>query len=383
MKRGSLAVVLFALATAAVTAQDANTKASDSASRVTLSLAEYEDLKKAQKRVSVTVVDTLRLGGSFKGRDLVLVFGARSAGNLPATNVLSRAAGIALYGCDGEGILSRGEGGAFRLTPLASRFTVRCRLATQGSDRIEMGSTPSVLWLESDVTDGELVPGQETADGSRQFSVVRRVAGAGEGLKPTATGRYKLTLRPDETRFHYQIQVHNPNRSRQAFDVSLASGEHVQQVDAHVPYDVQATRYRFDIPPGEATLTLSGNLAATSFQPPVEASLQYCILDSHPLLRPEVAGEPKRVSPQEVGIATEFRGAQTDFRRALLDTATPRFVRVVMISQALLAWLQLVVVVAALALAFRTRSALLAGWRLLVATGKPPGEEAPAEAAGE
>jgi hypothetical protein len=166
-----------------------------------------------------------------------------------------------------------------------------------------------VLWVESAVSDGEFVLGAGEG-GGRGFSVVRRNAVAAEGLKPTATARYRLSLRPDETRFRYEIQVHNPNRSRQAFDVTLASGEHVQQVDAGAPYDVQGTRYRFDLPPGESTLSLSGTLGQSRFSPPVEASLQYCLLESHPLLRPLVAGEPKRVSPQEVGMAAEFRGAQ-------------------------------------------------------------------------
>ncbi|HEX6737962.1 MAG TPA: hypothetical protein VF310_06825 [Vicinamibacteria bacterium] len=278
-------------------------------SQVTLPLGEYEALRKAQEGASVTVVDTLRLGGSFRGRDLTIAFAGRAAGRLPAEAVLAHAEGVVLYGCSGEGIVSRGESEAFKLTPLAPRFEVRCRIAARGSDRLELAATSAVLWVESAVSDGELVLGEEQ-DGGRLFSVVRRTAVAAEGLKPTATARYRLSLRPDETRFRYEIQVHNPNRSRQAFDVTLASGEHVQQVDAGAPYDVQGTRYRFELPPGESALALSGTLAQGRFVPPVDASLQYCLLESHPLLRPLVAGERKRVSPQEVGMAAEYRGAQ-------------------------------------------------------------------------
>jgi hypothetical protein len=278
-------------------------------SQVTLPLSEYEALRKAQEGASVTVVDTLKLGGSFRGRDLVISFAGRAAGRLPAEAVLGGAAGVVLYGCAGEGIVSRGEGGTFQLTPLAPRFEVRCRIAARGSDRLELTATAAVLWVESSVSDGEFVLGEEQ-DGGRSFSVVRRTSIAAEGLEPTATARYRLSLRPDETRFRYVIQVHNPNRSRQAFDVTLASGEHVLQVDAGAPYDVQGTRYRFDLPPGESKLDLSGTLVQSRFSPPVAAGLQYCLLESHPLLRPMVAGEHKRVSPQEVGMAAEFRGAQ-------------------------------------------------------------------------
>jgi hypothetical protein len=305
MKSPWLVAVLLAALPGPASTQDAG-------SRVTVPLAEYEALKKGQERASVTVVDALRLGGSFKGRDLDITFSGRSAGSLPAIDVLANVAGIVVFGCDGDGIVSRGEAGVFRLTPLAGRFVVKCRLATRGSDRLEMWSTPAVLWVEANVADGEFVLGAEEADGRRQFSVVRRVAAVADGpaLKPSATGRYKITLRPDEARFLYQIEVHNPNRARQSFDVAMLSGEQVQQVDAPVSYDVLTSHYRFDIPPGDTTIKLSGSLAGSSFKPPIEASVQYCLLESHPLLRSDTVRAPKRVSPQEVGIAAEYRGAQ-------------------------------------------------------------------------
>lgn len=309
MPRRWLTFVFLALVAARAVA-DETARPAGGSSQVTVPLAEYEALKRAQEHASVTVVDVLRLAGSFKGQALSVVFNGRSAGTLPSVDVLSGAAGIVLYSCDGDGIVSRGQGGAFRLTPLGARFSVRCRLAARGSDRLEMRSTPSVLWVESGIDDGEFVLGQESDDGGRSFAVVRRVTVAAEGLPPSATGRYKITLRPDETRFQYEIAVHNPNRSRQAYDVTLASGEHVQQVDAQVPYDVQGARYRFDIPPGDATISVSGSLSGSRFSPPIDASVQYCVLESHPLLRPVVTGASKRVSPQEVGIATEYRGAQ-------------------------------------------------------------------------
>jgi hypothetical protein len=304
-ERSWLAVVVVALSPSFASPQEAG-------SRVSVPLPEYEALKKTQERGSVTVVDTLRLGGSFRGRDLEVTLSGRAAGTMPAVDVLAGATGIVVFGCDGEGIVSRGKAGAFQLTPQAGRFSVRCHLAARGSDRLEMSSTPAVLWVESNIADGEFILGAESEDGGRQFSVVRRVASAAEGqtLKPTAMARYRITLRPDETRFHYEIDVHNPNRSRQPFEVALLSGEQVQQVDAPVAYDVPAGRYRFEIPPGDTTIKLSGSLGGSAFKPPIDASVQYCLLESHPLLRPDVIRAPKRVSPQEVGIPAEYRGAQ-------------------------------------------------------------------------
>ncbi|MCU0241553.1 MAG: hypothetical protein MUF51_03915 [Vicinamibacteria bacterium] len=288
---------------------------------VTLPLAEYEQLKELRKSSSVTVVDTLSLGGSFAARNLNVTLRGRAAGERPAVAVLSAAPGVVLYGCDGEGILSRDEQGLFHLTPLAPRFTVTCRLAARGSDRIELIAQRDVLWVESTVGDGEFVWGSEANVAQRPFSIVRRVTAVAEGLRPTAIARYRLSLRPEETRFFYRIEVHNPNRARESFDVQLRSSERVQQVDAQVAYDAQGQRYRFDLPPGEYTIDMTGTLAGGAFTPPVEAGLHYCLLESHPLVRPLVKEGVKRISPQETGLQSEFRGAQA-FLLASRETLT-------------------------------------------------------------
>lgn len=277
---------------------------------VTLSIQDYEALRSAQLRGAVTVVDLLQLGGRFADRSLSLRLDGRSSGHWPTEAVLEVPSGLLVYGCDGDALLSRTEDGRLQVTPLAGRFRVTCRLATRGSDRVEMTAARAVLGVEPDVADGEFVWGEEGKDGRRTFSVVRRVATAEGRLAPSATGRYRVSLWPDETRFRYEIAVHNPNRAREPFAVALASGEHVQKVDASVPYEMKGGQYLFDLPPGEATLVLTGSLPRPELVPPVEASLQYALVEAHPLLRPAVQGAAKRVSPREVGMASEFRGSQ-------------------------------------------------------------------------
>jgi len=104
--------------------------------------------------------------------------------------------------------------------------------------------------------------------------------------------------------------VRNPNRAHRGFDLTLASGEHVSQVDARATYEIEGGRYRFDLPPGESSIAIAGTLGSNAFTPPVDASLQYVLLEAHPLLRPVVAGAAKRISPQETGMSAQFRGAQ-------------------------------------------------------------------------
>jgi len=277
---------------------------------VTLPLPEYEALRKLREAPSLTVVDTLRVTGSFASRTLALSLAGRSSGTLPPAVVLESVDGAALAGCDGSALVSRGDGAAYALTPLGPRFEVRCRLVPSSGDRLSFVAGKAVLFPEGEVADGEFLPGPDPGDGTRPFTVVRRIAASGEALAPTATGRYRITLLPGETRFRYAIEVRNPNRGRAPFDLVLASGERVQEVVAPGPYDVKEGRTRFDLPPGDGTIVLTGTLSGTEFRAPVETSLSYLLLESHPLLKAEAKSPAKRVSPQETGLPREYRGAQ-------------------------------------------------------------------------
>ena len=300
----------FAVATTAILSLAAFAAAQESApgSQVTIPLAEYERLRTPDAE-SVTVVDAARLSGSFRERNLSISFTGRSVGSRSSIPVLRAEGGLTLWNCSGSGIVTRGEQG-FRLRPLADTFTATCRIAASGSDRLELTSTREVLAVESAVVDGELVAADANGDGTQRYSLVRQSAGAAQNIAPTATGRYLLTLLPDEARFRYAIEVHNPNRSRRPFEVRLLSGEHVQQIDAVAPYEVIEGAYRFDLPPGDTTIVMTGQLAGDSFRPPVDASLQYLAIESHPIVRPRVEGSPKRISATEAGVPIQFRGPQ-------------------------------------------------------------------------
>jgi len=280
--------------------------------QVSIPLADYEALRRQSERPALTVVDLLRVEGSFGRRDLSVVLTGRASGNMPTAEVLS-AEGARLHSCQGEALLSRADSGGFAVTPLAPRFTLRCKVSLEGSDRLAASTTAAVLEVTSAVADGELVASAEDAgqEFSRPFSVVRRIsAGEQQDLPPTATGRYLVTLLPDEARFEYRLEVRNPARGHRRYEVALRAAEHVEGVDAKVAWDVEGTRYRFDLPPGETALVLRGRLSEPRFLAPVDASLQYLLLESHPLIRPELRTEAKRVGVAETGLAARFRGAQ-------------------------------------------------------------------------
>lgn len=302
------AVLLISFVTPLVVAQDETKKIPEAASQVILALPEYERMR-APDPESFTVVDSARLAGTFRDRNLTVTFTGRSVGRRVTTAVMSAAGGISVWGCSGQAVITRGDD-SFRLTPLADSFTTTCRIAASGSDRLELAATRDVLALESSVGDGELVAASRAEDGTSRYSLVRQSGGSGETVAPTATGHYLITLLPDESRFRYAIDVHNPNRHRHTLEVRFRSGEHLQQVDAVAPYEVVDGAYRFDLQPGDTTLVLKGQLPGDSFTPPVEASLQYLAIENHPVISPKIAGAVKRVSAAETGAPTQFRGPQ-------------------------------------------------------------------------
>jgi hypothetical protein len=296
----SLSLFAEAPAAAAATSQE---------SEVRLSLSDYETMRDQGLRPSATIVDTIRLSGTFRGRDLQILFSGRSIGKRPQAAVIDSTNDVTISGCKGDAMITRTTRGAFSIIPLADSFDLRCDLRLSGSDRLMMHVQPSVLDVQASVQDGELVVGDEDADGGRTYSLVRQVLGTGERLQATATGRYRVTLLPDASRFDYSIDVHNPNRSISTLTMALVSNEHLQQIDSAAPYEVEGTRYTFTIPPGDSSIKMSGELRGTSFRAPVDASLQYLVLESHPLIRPTVQTGVKRVSIAETGITPQYRGA--------------------------------------------------------------------------
>jgi hypothetical protein len=305
-----ISAVFCAVLSVSAFADNTSTQApSTQGSSVTIPLTRYEELQKSTQNAAATVIDTLSLAGTFREHNLTMTFAGRSVGARAATTVISGAPDLTLSGCSGDALLLRSSKGVYDLIALAPSFTLRCDARPSGSDRIRMDVAQSVLAVRSAVADGELVPGDDAAENVRGYSLVRQVAGGNETLAATATGRYLITLLPDTTRFRYVIQIHNPNRNTSPLLIHLVSGEHLQQIDSAAPYEPKDGSYAFAMPPGDSTITMTGELQGTTFAPPVEASLQYVVVESHPLLRPAMKSAAKRLSTGETGITTQYRGA--------------------------------------------------------------------------
>lgn len=291
---------------------EAEAPSADPSSRATatLPLSEYERLV---ARPSVTVIDTLRVLGSFAGRDLSLQVVGRAAGVLPKVELLAGGQALRLHACEGDAILTRGDGGSFELVPQAGRFTLRCRIAVPGSDSLQLQIAPAVLWAESQVSDGELVRLEDLKEreGWRVLQVVRLVEGSvGEPLQPSLSARYHLMLQPEATEFSYRFEIRNPNRAHLDLSIPLGPGEQVQRVETAASYELGGGAVQLKLPPGDSTVLLSGALRGESFQPRVAASVQYALIDSHPLLRPVITTAAQRISAAETGLDPRFSYAQ-------------------------------------------------------------------------
>ena len=282
--------------------------AADSDAHVVLPLERYDTLARvrAQDVRSFTIIESAHLEGSLE-QGLTLTLAGRARGAMPAVKVLGDEARL-LSCISRDSVLGRAATGELELTPLAAKFEVKCAVG-----RSEAGvalSLMNVSAVDATVRDGVVDLGTPAAAVQR-VSVTRRLAPTQthQPVPTTAVGHYRVTVLPDETRFRWQIQVHNPNREHADFVVPIRPNEHVEAATPQAR-DVSADAVTFDVAPGDAELVMIGTMKGSEFSPPLQAAAQMVLLESHPLLRLETRSEGSAVSPAETGISAQYRGAQ-------------------------------------------------------------------------
>lgn len=278
---------------------------------VPVPLEKYEELTRKKEPRSLTVVESARVSGSF-AKGLTLTLSGRSMGDLPAVPVLDAA--IVLDRCVSDQALLSRSADQVLLTPLGARFTVRCGLSPSSSD------APLVLPLLGIVDVGGTVPdGDVTATVSQSQTVLQlarrepalAIAPVEEtSLPPTVVGRYRVTVLPDDARFRWELEVHNPNRKPVSFPLPVRANETLEKLETPARYEPTPDGFTVELPPGDTKLAVIGAMKGTRFEPPIDAAAQLVLIDSHPLLRLEVTTEGKRLSPAETGLDAEYRGAQ-------------------------------------------------------------------------
>jgi hypothetical protein len=278
---------------------------------VKLPLSTYDRMKAEANRTvaeSTATVDRLRFGGSFEKNDLFVVLTGRASGPSPSVSVMNGGPSLRLYDCSGDGLVTR-EGEVFWVTPSKAAFTVRCSVSGQKDESLEITTTPSAPWAESDVSDAEFAAA-DVDGGGLHLAFSRTGLSPVETVPPTATGRYAITLQPNATHFTYRLQVHSANRGHAPFHLDLKGNERVTRVASDAPHTTEGDRHTFDVPSGDTTITFEGTIPDGVLIPPVDSPVQYAVLESEPSLRATVEGAPARISLPETGMKAQYSGAQ-------------------------------------------------------------------------
>lgn len=279
--------------------------------QVVLPLARYDTLvtqRASKEPPTYTTIEAARFSGTFDTQ-VTLTLSGRASGAMAAVKVLGEEA--SLRSCTSrDAVLGRQPGGDVSLTPLAAKFEVTCVVGRAG-EAVSL-SLFNVLAVEGAVREGTVEIGAPAA-GTQKVSITRVVAHQTspevEPLAPSAVGRFRLTVLPDETRFRWHIQVHNPNHQPADFVLPLRSNEHVERATPATK-TMTAEALTFEVASGEVDLVLEGTMKGSSFSPPLPAAAHMVLLENDPLLRLEASSDGNRVSPADTGIATQHRGAQ-------------------------------------------------------------------------
>jgi len=282
------------------------------AGTATLDLEEYLTLKKQGDVAPLTSIEELQITGAFQ-KSLSLKIAGTSMGATKAENFLAANSDLVLSNCTGNAILQRASG-SYAVVPFpsfkeAKRFTLNCQLRVKNWNEIRLNIT-NVIHAEADVTGMDALHLSENADAVDIVLQPMARLSTRQKADVSAVGRYTVSVRPEESRFIYQITLHNPNAARTTWDLNLANGEVVQKVIFSGEYDeVSASHYSFKVNPGEAQVTLSGALKSPQFTPPLKGQ-QFLLLENHPLLQLKIDSKSRRVSPADTGLQPSFTGAR-------------------------------------------------------------------------
>lgn len=277
----------------------------DNTPHVVLGLDTYRDLLTQQSAESFTIVEAAKVEGSFK-RGLTLTLRGRARGDLRQVPVLEDS--VPLTACESRGaVLARQSGAYVAVWPQAASFEVRCAVGKAG--------TPlslkflNVLAVDASVTDGVVELGAPRA-AEQTLTVAAPGSAAAPVAAPAAprlTGRYQLTVGPDETRFIWRMAVQNPSEAPATVTLPVREGE---TPESTTPKATRTTgALEFEVGPGSSELVVSGVVAGTRFSPPLPGDDQPVLIEGQALVRLELRGHARRISPKDTGLTPTSAGA--------------------------------------------------------------------------
>ncbi len=300
----SCVVVLAGLAQVALHAPPASANGNRAESTVTIPLDSYLSLIKPKEDVSITTIESASLTGEF-GEKLRLRIMGTSVGHATPQPVLQSSPQFMISKCSGTAnVVNRDR----MISVLAKdkKFQVDCELAVKSWGELIFNFS-DVLFVASDVAGAD-----SSVEGARVVIHRKLKELTGTAAEVTVTGRYQISVLPESTKFSYHFDIHNPNRAKKPYVLTLANGESVTQVETAAEYkELDHGKISFNLGPGANRVQINGALGTTKWKAPVTGALQYLMIQNKPMVQLKVETTAKRISNEDSRMPASFSSSRT------------------------------------------------------------------------
>jgi len=273
-------------------------------SSVTIPVEEFLQLRQRSDLPKVTSIEEVVLSGQF-GKSLSLTFSGRCAGGFEPRPALKIAEGFSLSGCKGDALFSASDD-TLSLVPLASRFRLSCEVRPKNWNEIEI-HVLNALSFSGKVSGAEVIA-EHTDATERKIGITPaagKVAARGGG-EISGIAKYRVTVQPEESTFHYVFRLRNPGRVKRRYEIRWFNGEVVQKVRGLANYDESETGAELQLNPGDNEISVTGRFQGTAFKPLMASEQQYLLVESHPTLQLTIEGNGRRIAPKDPELHPRF-----------------------------------------------------------------------------
>lgn len=273
-------------------------------STVTIPLDTYLSLIKPKEDVSLTTIESASLSGEF-GEKLHLRLTGTSVGRATPQPVLQNTSQFMISKCSGTAnVVNRDQ----MISVLAKdkKFQVDCDLAVKSWGELVFAFS-DVLFVASDVKGAD-----SSVDGTRVVLHRKLKELTGTAADVTVTARYQVSVLPESTKFTYFFDIHNPNRAKKPYVLTLVNGESVTQIETAAEYkELDNGKISFNLGAGANHVQITGALGNNKWRSPVAGALQYLMIQNNPMLQLKVETSAKRVSNEDSRMPASFSSSRT------------------------------------------------------------------------
>lgn len=271
---------------------------------MTIPLADYLNLIKPKETISLTTIESAVLTGEF-GEKLRLKVSGTSVGQAVPQPLLSNNSQFMISKCTGTAnIVNKDQ----MISVLAKEkaFHVECDLSVKSWGELVFNFS-DVLFIGSEIQ------GAESSIEGPKVLVHRKLKDlTGAAAEVTVVGRYQISVLPESTKFSYFFEIHNPNRGKKAYQLSMVNGESVTKIQTAVEYkEIEDGKISLNLNPGDNRVEIYGALADSKWHAPVASAMQYLMIQNNPMLQLKIETTAKRISNEDSRMPASFSSSRT------------------------------------------------------------------------